>query len=197
MNAILRDGPAGGAAVEVPQPPPSTLGVEVRPEVPESSIQPGQEFPTVSGPTYGYRLSGPGIGLVGTEVGNDPRTRTWTAFYVVDEDANPELAEHALSVDEVELDAHRDWDIIDGPAEVGSEGKDSTVFRYRYRRGDVEKTAAVVLSGTAMASVEGLDIPIAEVVWSRGASALIASLRMGKMPESITVYSDGRIIEAP
>ncbi|MGD0452399.1 MAG: hypothetical protein ABSB69_02270 [Solirubrobacteraceae bacterium] len=196
MNAIIRDGPAGGAVVEVPQPPPETLSVEVRPEVPEGPIRPGDEFPTVSGPAHGYRLSQP-VGMVGTQIGNDPGTATWMAFYGYDEGANAELAEHAVSVHELELDIDRDWDIIDGPIEVGSEGHDSSVFRYRYRRGDVEKTATVTLSGTAMASPEGLESHIAEMVWSLGASALIAALRKGRTPEAITVYSDGRIIEAP
>jgi hypothetical protein len=196
MNAIIRDGPAGGAVVEVPQPPPNTLSIEVRPEVPEGPIQPGDEFPTVSGPTCGYRLSQP-VGMVGTQIGGDPATLTWMAFYAYDEGANVELAEHAVSVHELELDTNRDWDIIDGPIKVGSEGHDSSVFRYRYRRGDVEKNATVKLSGTAMASPEGLQSHIAEMVWSLGASALIAALRKGRMPEAITVYSDGRIIEAP
>jgi hypothetical protein len=196
MNAILRDGPAGGAVVEVPQPPPHTLSVEVRPEVPEGAVQPGQAFPTVSGPAYGYKLSAP-IGVVGTEIAKEPKTRTWTAFYVYDEEANAELAEVEVSVAEVELDAERDWDIIDGPTVVDPEGKDSSMFRYRYRRDTVEKNVTVTLSGTAMASVDGLEPHIAEIVWSRGAAALIDSLRKRRMPESITVYSDGRIIEAP
>ena len=50
MNANIRDGPAGGAVGEVPQPPPETLSVEVRPEVPEGPIRPGDDFPTASGP---------------------------------------------------------------------------------------------------------------------------------------------------
>jgi len=196
MNAIIRDGPAAGAVVEVPQPPPKTLSVEVRPEVPEGSIQPGDEFPTVSGPAYAYRLDQP-IGMVGTQIANDPATMTWMAFYAYEEGASAELAEYDVSVHELELDTNRDWDIIEGPIEVGSEGHDSSVFRYRYRRGDVEKGATVKLSGTAMASPEGLDSHVAEMVWSFGASAMIAALRKGHTPDAITVYSDGRIIEAP
>jgi hypothetical protein len=196
VNAIIRDGPAGGAVVQVPWPLPQTLSVEVRPEVPEGPIQPGDEFPTISGPTHGYRLSRP-VGMVGTQIANDPATMTWMAFYAYDEGANAELAEHAVSVHELELDTNRDWDIIDGPTEVGSEGHDSSVFRYRYQRGDVETGATVKLSGTVMASPEGLETHVAEIVWSLGASALIAALRKGRMPETITVYSDGRIIEEP
>lgn len=48
-----------------------------------------------------------------------------------------------------------------------------------------------------MASPEGLEGHVVEVVWSRGASALITALRNGRMPETITVYSDGRVIETP
>ncbi len=195
MNAILRDGPVGGAAVQVPHPLPPTLGVEVRPEIPEGPVQPGDEFPTVSGPTYRYRLAP--VPMVGTYLNSDPKTAMWTAFYVYDEDANAELAVHALSVHEDELDTDRDWDIIDGPTPLDPEGHDSSLFAYRYRRGDEEKNVTVTLSGTAMASPEGLETIIAEMVWSRGASALIASLRKGRVPQSITVFSDGRIIEAP
>jgi hypothetical protein len=195
VNAILRDGPAGGVAVEVPQPPPPTLSVEVRPEVPEGPVQPGDEFPTVGGPTYAYRLAP--VPMVGTYVNNDPKTAMWTTFYVYDKDAQAELADQSLSVHELELDAGRDWDIIDGPTQVDPEGRDASMFRYRYRREAAEKNVAVVLSGSAMASVEGLEVHIAEIVWSRGAAALIKSLRDGKMPDSITVFSDGRIIESP
>lgn len=186
MNAIIRDGPAGGAVVQVPQPPRKTLSVEVRPEVPEGPIQPGDEFPTVSGPAYAYRLTHP-VGMVGTQISSDPATMTWMAFYEYDEGANAELAEHAVSVHELELDTDRDWDIVEGPIEVGTEGHDSSVFRYRYRRGDVETTATVKLSGTAMASPEGLESHIAEMVWSLGASALIAALRKGGTPEAISL----------
>jgi hypothetical protein len=91
MNAIIRDGPAAGAVVEVPQPPPKRLSVEVRPEVPEGPIQPGDEFPTVSGPAYAYRLAQP-IGMVGTQIANDPATMTWMAFYAYEDGANAELA---------------------------------------------------------------------------------------------------------
>jgi hypothetical protein len=73
MQAILRDGPAGGAVVEIPRQPPGTLSVEVRPEIPEGPIQPGDEFPTVSGPAYGYRLSWP-VGMVATQMAHDPTT---------------------------------------------------------------------------------------------------------------------------
>ena len=135
--------------------------------------------------------------MVGAQIGNDPATVTWIAFYGYDEGANAELAEYAVSVHKIELDIDRDWDIIDGPIEVGSEGHDSSVFRYRYRRANVEQTATVTVSGTAMASPEGLESHISEMVWSLGASALIAALRKGRTPEAITVYSDGRIIEAP
>jgi hypothetical protein len=174
---------------------PLSLSVEVRPEIPDGPVQPGDEFPIVSGPTYGYNLAR--IPAVGGYAVTNPEAITWTAFYVYDESANAELANHAVSVNELELDADRDWDIIDGPVEVGSEGKDSSVFRYRYRRGDVEKSATVVLSGTAMASPEGMEPHIGEIVWSYGAAALIKSLRVGKMPESINVYSDGRTIRIP
>jgi hypothetical protein len=108
MNAIIRDGPAGGAVVELPQPPPKTLSIEVRPEVPDGPIRLGDEFQTVSGPTWGYRLSQP-VGMVGTQIGNDPATMTWMSFYGYDEGANVELAEHAVSVHEPELDTNRDW----------------------------------------------------------------------------------------
>lgn len=168
----------------------------MRPEVPEGPIQPGEEFPTVSGPTYGYRLSWP-IGRVATQIANDPTTTTWMAFYTYDDSANAELAECSVSVHELELDGDRDWDIIDGPTEIGSEGRDSSVFRYRYRRGDIEKNLTVKLSGTAMTSPEGLDTHAPEVIWSCGASALIAALRSGRMPETITVSSDGRVVETP
>lgn len=140
MQGILRDGPAGGAVVEIPRQPPETLSVEVRPEVPEGPIQPGDEFPTVSGPTYGYRLSWP-VGMVATQMANDPTTTAWMAFYEFDDGASAELAEYAVSVHELELDADRDWDIIDGPAEIGSEGRDSSIFRYRYRRGEEERAS--------------------------------------------------------
>jgi hypothetical protein len=194
MNAILRDGPAGGSAVEVPQPLPPALRVEVRPQIPDGPVQPGEAFPTVSGPNYGYALAR--IPVVGTKVGDNPNTM-WTAFYVYDANANAELAEHEVSVNEEELDADRTWEIIDGPIEIDAEGKDSRVFQYRYEQREVQQNATVILSGTAMASPEGLEAHIAEIVWSYGAAALIASLRKGKMPESITVFSDGRVIESP
>jgi hypothetical protein len=85
----------------------------------------------------------------------------------------------------------------DGRRPLDPEGRDSSLFACRYRRGDTEEDVTVILSGTAMASPEGLETIIAEMVWSRGASALIASLRKGRMPQSITAFSDGRIIEAP
>jgi hypothetical protein len=90
---------------------------------------------------------------------------------------------------------HDDWEILDGPVEIDPEGRDSSVFGFLYRIGEDEQTATVTLSGTVMASTEGLTPVLAEMVWSKGRTALIASLRQGKRPRSITVFSEGRILE--
>jgi hypothetical protein len=196
MNAILRDGPAGGEAVTVPEPLPRTLSIEVRPQIPDGPVQPGDEFPTVSGPVYGYKLAP--VPMAGAYAVNSPApTIMWTAFYVYDAGANPELADHQVCVKEEHLDVDRTWDIIDGPEEVGPEGRDSRAFRYRYRQRDTEKSAVVYLSGTAVCSPQGLEPHIGEIVLSYGAAALVKSLRLGRAPNAITVYSNGGIIEDP
>jgi hypothetical protein len=89
-----------------------------------------------------------------------------------------------------------DWEILEGPTEVDPEGKDARVFRFRYRSGEAQQNATVILSGSMLASLgHPWSSPFLSI-W-RARSALVEALKKGRRPESITVFSDGRIIEYP
>ena len=90
------------------------------------------------------------------------------------------------------------FEITAGSVEAQPEARDSRVFLWRYRRGEIEQDVYVVISATAMASAtEALRFPIDAIVASRGRSAVEDSLRRGHSPTRIAADSSGSIWEHP
>jgi hypothetical protein len=90
------------------------------------------------------------------------------------------------------------YKIIEGPDERSSQGRDSHVFRFRYRHGEVEQNVIVTISGTAMSIPAGaLDATMAAIIATRGRVLVEDALAKGNNPGHITVDSKGRIVEAP
>jgi len=90
------------------------------------------------------------------------------------------------------------FEITAGSVEAQPEARDSRVFLWRYRRGEIEQDVYVVISATAMASAtEALPFPIDAIVATRGRSAVEDSLKRGHNPTRIAVDSSGSIWEHP
>jgi hypothetical protein len=88
--------------------------------------------------------------------------------------------------------AEREWEIIEGPTEISPSDVDVTLFRFRVKREDEERTIIVAIANTLMASVrETLTTPLDYIVATKGRAAVEDALSRGTTPERITVNSSG------
>jgi hypothetical protein len=93
VRVICRDGPAEGQRIEISDPPPKAVRVEVFPEDDDDTGRPveeGTEFPTIEAKVYGYRLANDFL----SEVAGDDRTGMRTVEYEFDPDLDPDIAEY-------------------------------------------------------------------------------------------------------
>ena len=93
MPAICRDGPAEGQHLEIPNPPPKAIRVEVFPDDDDDKATPvaeGTEFPTIVAEAYSYRLADEFV----SQVGNEITSALHTVEYTYDQDLDPDTAEY-------------------------------------------------------------------------------------------------------
>jgi hypothetical protein len=93
MRVICRDGPAEGQRLEMSDPLPKAVRVEVFPEDDDDTgrgVEEGTEFPTIEAKAYGYRLANDFL----SEVVGDDRTRVRTVEYEFDPTLDPDTAEY-------------------------------------------------------------------------------------------------------
>jgi hypothetical protein len=116
-------------------------------------------------------------------------------FRVVRPDqAEPDLREEMRSVrTQVAqgLPVPRRWFIDQDLGEVGSEGRDASVFLWGIARGDETRRVTVFISRTAMASTTGLPQEVAEAKASRGRSVVRTLLALDEPPTTISVTTAG------
>lgn len=95
VTATCKDGPAKGQSIDVTEPPPKAIAVEV--DIPSkededstATLTEGDEFPIIESKSYGYRLANDFL----SEVVGDDRRRVRTVEYEFDPNLDPDIAEY-------------------------------------------------------------------------------------------------------
>jgi len=95
VTATCKDGPAKGQSIDITEPPPKAIAVEVdipskEDEDPTATLTEGDEFPIIESKPYGYRLADDFL----SEARGDDKPGVRTIEYEFDPDLDPEMAEY-------------------------------------------------------------------------------------------------------